>query len=205
MWAGTINLDVGGWLVGVEYDTAETATAIEARCERWLTDDQRPIAAAFGIRTAPVGWRRRRIGLVHHGSAVRQRTPDLAAAVEVLAAILADLTTVVGDRHVAVPLRVFVSGSRAVLVDALPSHDIDDRPLRKRQIVEEPTWRAVVDPEGGGRIVGANAELVGVVVGRPLPGTTPDDLRRHLWWVGDGDRAGWADSPRPARRLAAGA
>ena len=41
-------------------------------------------------------------------------------------------------------------------------------------------------------MVGANAELAGVVVGRPLPGTSADDLRRHLWSVGDGDRAGWA-------------
>ena len=192
MWAGTINLDVGGWLVGVEFDTAETAAAIEARCDRWLSDDHRPIAAAFGVRTAPVGLRRRHIGLVHHGTAVRQRTPDLAAAVDVLAAILADLTTDVGDDHVAVPLRVFVNGSRAVLVDVPPSHDIDDRPLRKRQIVEMPTWRAVVEPEDGGRIVGSNAELVGVVVGRSLPATTPDDLRRHLWSACQGDRARWA-------------
>ena len=63
MWAGTINLDVGGWLVGVEYDTTETAAAIEARCRQRLSDDHRPIKAAFGIRTARVGLRRRRIGL----------------------------------------------------------------------------------------------------------------------------------------------
>ena len=69
------------------------------------------------------------------------------------------------------PLRVFVSGSRAVLVDAPPSHDIDDRPLRKRGIVEVPTWQAIVDPGGGGRVVGADADLVGVVIGRPLPAT----------------------------------
>ena len=191
MWAGTINLDVDGWLVGVEYDTAETAAAIEARCRRWLSDDQRPIAAAFGIRTAPVGLRRRRLGLVHYGTAVRQRTPDVATAIEVLAAILTDMSREVGDDLVSVPLRVFVNGSRAVLVDAPRSHDIDDRPLRKRGIVEVPTWQAIVDP-GRGRIVGADADVVGIVSGRSLPATTADDLRRHLWSLANGDRGGWA-------------
>ena len=90
------------------------------------------------------------------------------------------------------PLRVFVSGSRAVLVDAPPSHDIDDRPLRKRGIVEVPTWQAIVEPGDGGRVVGADADLVGIVIGRPLPATTADDLRRHLWSMAAGDRGGWA-------------
>ena len=72
------------------------------------------------------------------------------------------------------------------------SHDIDDRPLRKRNIVEVPTWRALVDPRGGGRVVGSNADLVGLVVGQPLAATTADDLRRHLWSMVTGDRSGWA-------------
>ena len=193
VWAGTINLEVDGWLVGVEYDTAETLAVIEAHCGRWLSDDQRNIKAAFGIRTAPVGWRRRRIGVVHFGTPVYQRTHDVAAAVDFLAAILADMNREVADHQVSVPLRVFVSGSRALLVDAPPSHDIDDRPLRKRGIVEVPTWQAIVEGgASGGRVVSADADLVGVVIGRPLPAPTTDDARRHLWSMADGGREVWA-------------
>ena len=90
------------------------------------------------------------------------------------------------------PFRVFVSGSRAVLVDSPDSLDIDDRPLRKRGIVEVPTWEAIIESSDGGRVVGPDADLVGIVIGRPLPEPTADDARRHLWPMSAGDRAGWA-------------
>ena len=194
MWAGTINLEVAGWLVGVEYDTDVTAAAIRAGCHGWLSADERPIAAAFGVRTAPVGLRRRRVGVLHHGTVVRQRTPDLASAVDALAAILADMATEPAGHEVTLPLRVFRRDSRAVLVDVLPSTDIDDRPLRKRGIAEVPTWQATVDPARAVVRCGSDAvALAGVVIATPLEGPSFDDSRRHLWSLADGNRRGWAD------------
>ena len=205
VWAGTINLDVDGWLVGVEYDTAETAAAIEARCRRWLSDDHRPIEAAFGIRTAPVGLRRRRIGLVHYGTAVRQRTPDLSSAVDVLAAILADRSATARR----------ATGRRAVprVRQRLPRRARRLAPTRSTSTIvrcasaESSRCRrgeAIVDRSDGGRVVGADADLVGIVIGRPLPATTADDapasslvdVRRRPGRLGR--------RPRPARRLPAG-
>ena len=56
-----------------------------------------------------------------------------------------------------------------------------------------PTWQAIVEGgASGGRVVGADADLVGVVIGRPLPTPTADDARRHLWSKADGGRGVWA-------------
>ena len=109
-----------------------------------------------------------------------------------------------GEHQVVVPLRVFVSGSRAVLVDSPDSLDIDDRPLRKRGIVEVPTWEAIVDSRDGGRVVGSGcrsrrhrhrADRC-----RRRPRTTPGAICGR--WPPATGPAG--PHPRPARRLAAG-
>ena len=193
MWAGIVNLEVDGWLVGVEYDTDETATAIRESCRRWLADDTRRVDAAFGVRTAPVGLRRRRVGLVHHGTPVRLRTPDLASAAEALAAIVADMTSEPSEREVSLPLRIFRRDDRAVLVDVPPATDIDDRPLRKRDITEVPVWRSTVDVRAGTVRCGpSGVPLAGVVITTAAAGPSFDDHRRHLWSLADGDRRGWA-------------
>ena len=80
-----------------------------------------------------------------------------------------------------------------MLVDVLPSTDIDDRPLRKRGIAEVPTWQATVDPaRGRGPLRQRRGRLAGVVIATPLEGPSFDDSRRHLWSLADGDRRGWA-------------
>jgi len=54
-------------------------------------------------------------------------------------AILADMAAEAGDDDITLPLRVFRRDRRAVLVDVLPSADIDDRRWGKRGITEVPT------------------------------------------------------------------
>ena len=146
------------------------------------------------MRTAPVGLRRRRVGIVHHGTAVRQRTPDLASAVDALAAILADMATRTGQArgHGAAPGLPAGQPRRAGRrVCRRPTSTIGHS--RKRGIAEVPTWQATVDPATGRVRCGSDrGRLAGVVIATPLAGPTFDDARRYLWSLADGDRRGWA-------------
>ena len=193
MWAGTINLDVDGWLVGVEYDTAETAAAIEARCRRWLSDDHRPIEAAFGIRTAPVG--------CAAGASVSSTTAPRSASGRPISPLPSTssppsspiVTREVGDHQVSVPLRVFVSGSRAVLVDVPPlarhrrpsAAQAGDR--RGADVARRSSSAATVGGSWARMPISSASSS-----GRPLPATTADDAPAPP--VVDGRRrpGGWA-------------
>jgi hypothetical protein len=194
VWAGTIRLRVGDYLVGVEFDTEATADAIRQRCAAWLDDSGRGLPAAFGVRTAPVGLLRRRVGLVHHGVPVRHRTPDLASAVETLATIVAGIATRPATGEVHVDARLLIRDGRAALL-ALPARvDLDDRPLRKSRIREVAGWRAVVDAATGEVLAGSGRlPIVAIVVADPNAGASLDESRRALWALGDGDRPGWAE------------
>ena len=193
MWAGQIDMRVGGLLVGVEYDTAETAEAVRRRCRSWLIDDEPGPRPAFGVRTAAVGFLRRRIGLVHHGAPVRYRAPDLAAAVDALGVILDGVARPRNDGELALPLRVYSNGERALLVDVAPSVIVDERPVRRRGIRELPCWRAIVAVEAGA-VVTADGLLpvAAIVVANPAAGSSVDAAKRHVWAMADGDRERWA-------------
>ena len=145
VWAGVEVFQAGNRVVGIEYDSAEMLDALRARCRDWLPEvgfaDDLEVPAAFGVRTAKVGFRRRRVGVVHHGAPVRYRLDNPDEAVDVIARILADLAAERPPNTVTVDARCFVRGGRAVLIDIPPSRVVDERPLRAAAIVEIPTWR----------------------------------------------------------------
>ena len=198
MWAGRINLQAGRHLVAVEYDNAETSTAIRSRCARWLTDDERAIPAAFGVRTAKVGFLRRTVAVLHHGAPIRARFPSVDDALDTLASFLGELEVQdellrVRSGDVAVDSRAFVRNDRLVLVHAPLTLDIDERQLERRGIDEAHTWRPVVSAVDGTVRIGSRAwPLDGaILVGHGEMAL--DDARRHLWALGTPNEVGWAE------------
>lgn len=188
-----MNFESGGHLVAVEYDSDDTADALRARCARWRSDDTSDVPAPFGLRVARVGFRRRQIGVVHHGAPVRHRLPSLDAGVEAIAGFLGEMEQVVPTGLVQLDARLFVRDGRAVLLDLPLSVDVDERPLGRLGIEEVPTWRPLLDPSAGVVAVGDTSwPLAGVVVRQPLIHSL-DDARRRLWSLGTGPHPDWAD------------
>jgi hypothetical protein len=188
-----VNFEAGGHLVAVEYDGDETASALRQRCARWATSDTSDIPAAFGVRIAKVGFRRRTVGVVHHGAPVRYRLDGLAAAADAIATVLADLDREVPDRAVAVAARAFARGDRTALLDMPLSIDLDERPLRALGIEEIPTWLPVLDLASGQVTAGEHSgQLAGFVVAQPAIADL-DSARRHVWALGTGPRLPWAE------------
>ncbi len=164
-----------------------------ARSGRAATPSDVP--AAFGVRIAKVGIRRRTVGVVHHGAPVRHRFDDPDAAIETIATFLAEIGRHRPDGLVAVEARAFTRGDRVVLLDVPLSVDVDERPLQRLGIVEIPTYRPLLDPATGLLMLGDQAEqhpLSGVVVQQRHLHSL-DDARRRLWSLGDGPRLPWAD------------
>lgn len=193
MWAGKINFESGGNLVAVEYDSHDTATALRERCAEWLSADTSDVRAAFGVREARVGLRRRRVGVVHHGAPVRLRLDGVAAAVEAIATFLTEIGRPRPDGFVAVGARVFLRGGRAVLLDVASSTDVDERPLHRLGITELPTYRPLLDLLTSEMTIGTDTyPLAGVVI-QPAQMHSLDDARRRLWSLGDGPRLPWAE------------
>ena len=190
---GKVNFEAGRHLVAVEYDGDETAAALRERCARWLTGDTTEIPAAFGVRVAKVGFRRRRIGVVHYGAPVRHRLDGLDAAVESIAVVLADLARVTPAGHVEVAARAFMRDGRVALVDIGLSADIDERPLRARAIEEIPSWLPLVDPSTGSVIVGGRTQSLAGFVLTDLMISDLDSARRRVWSLGTGPRVPWAE------------
>lgn len=193
MWAGRINFESGGRLVAVEYDCDDTATALRSRCAQWSSSDTSDVPAAFGVRIAKVGIRRRTVGVVHHGAPVRHRFDDANAAIEAIGTFLAELGRPRPDDLVVVEARAFARGDRVALLDVPLSVDVDERPLRRLGIAEIPTYRPLLDPATGDLTVGAGTfPLAGAVVQQRHMHSL-DDARRRLWSLGDGPRLAWAD------------
>jgi hypothetical protein len=187
----------GDRLVGVEYDTVETRDALRATCGRWLPDQDdvgaQDVPAAYGVRTAKVGFRRRKVGIVHHGAPIRHRLDTPREAVVVMEGILGDVARERSPGAVSVDARCFVRDGRAVLVDVPLSRDVDERPLRAEGFEEVPAWRPMVDPDAlTVDVAGRTRALAGVaVVGRPVG--EPDALRSHVWHLAEGDLLAWAE------------
>jgi len=179
--------------VAVEYDDDETASALRQRCAGWATSDTSDIPAAFGVRVAKVGFRRRKVGVVHHGAPVRYRLDGLAAAADAIATVLADLDREVPAGAVLIAARAFARGGRMALLEMPLSIDLDERPLRALGIEEIPTWRPVLDLASGRVTAGERSgQLAGFVVAQPLI-VDLDSARRQAWSLGTGPRVPWAD------------
>lgn len=188
-----MNFEAGGTLVAVEYDSDDTLASLRAACTRWATADAADVPAAFGVREAKVGFRRRRVGIVHHGAPIRHRTDSVDAAVEAIATFLAEIERDVPDGGVEIAARAFVRGDRLVLVDRPVSVDLDERPLHRVGVAELPTWRPLLDPTTGEVTVGGRRfDLAGFAL-QGLAVTTLDDARRHVWSLGTGPRLPWAE------------
>lgn len=192
MWAGKINFESGGYLVAVEYDSDETAAALRRQCATWLSSDASDIPAAFGVRVARVGIRRRQVGVVHHGAPVRHRLDGADAAVEAIATFLDEFAHHRPEGLVAVKTRVFTRGGNVALLDIPLTIDVDERPLRRIGITEVPTYRPLLDPTTSLLTVNNEAHpLVGVAV-MDTHVQSLDDARRRIWSLGDGPRLSWA-------------
>ena len=193
MWAGKINFESDGHLVAVEYDSSDTAAALRKRCAHWLSSDTSDLPAAFGVRVARVGIRRRRVGVVHHGAPVRLRLDGADAAVDAIATFLDEIGRPQPESFVAVTARAFTRNGCVVLVDVPLATDVDERPLIRLGIREISTYRPLLDPSTGNLTVSAGAyPLAGVVIQHGHVHSL-DDARRQLWSLGDGPRLPWAD------------
>lgn len=196
MWAGHCNVLVGDRVVGVGWVDETIASAIRDICAEWPTADvDQHVPVAFGVRSVAVGLRRRRMWLVHHGTPVRHRADDLAAATRFVRGVLQQLDTGLADGEVSIACRAFLRDGRAVLVHVPDDVDLDERPLRKRGIEQLAALSTVVRPAGPVVVQGdATFELVGAVIDERLVGEAAslDDARRHLMSLGYGERTGWA-------------
>ncbi len=193
MWAGKVNFEADGHLVAVEYDGDQTANALRERCAPWQTTDTSDIPAAFGVRIAKVGFRRRRVGVVHHGAPVRHRVDGLEAAVDAIATFLSEIGRESPDGHVEVAARAFVRGGSLALLDLPISVDVDERRLHRLDIEEIPTWRPLLDPASGRVSIGDRSfPLTGFALVHPAVPDL-DSARRHVWSLGTGPRLAWAE------------
>jgi hypothetical protein len=188
---------VGERAVRIGWDREATAAAVREATAAWPeTADEPDLPVALGIRGVAVGLLRRRMWLVHFGTPVRHRADDLAGATGFVHGML---RSVAGgspaDDEVALRLRAYVAGSRAVLVHVRDDVDIDERPLGKRGIDQLPVLSVSVRPATGAVLHGGRLyELAGAIVdARLLPeGAVLDDARRHLLALGDGARRSWS-------------
>lgn len=193
MWAGVLAFEVGEWLVGVEFDSPRTADLVRAAATSWNEVEADGVEPAFGVREARVGWRRRRVGVLHHGEPVRLRAASVDDAVVGLMAIFADLERESGPSTIRVSSRLFVRGDVAVLVDVPQATDVPSSSLEHDGVLEVPTWRPVVEPGDPPRVRSGTSEyrLVGVGAVTPVD-LGLDDARLRVWGSAEGDLHAWA-------------
>jgi hypothetical protein len=187
----------GEWTVRIGWDDEATATAVrEVLAEFRPTHGAANLPIAFGVRSVAVGLLRRRLWLVHFGTPVRHRAPDLDQAARFVQQVLRGLAAgPPGDGEVATSLRAYVAGDRAVLVHVPDDVDLDERPLGKRGIRQLPTLSAIVRPASATVVhEDRSYDLCGVVIDARLldGGATVDDGRRHVMSLAVGDRPPWA-------------
>ncbi len=150
-----MTLRVGDQLVGVRADTDDTAQRIRSLFAGWLEPDAsgehgEPVPWAFSVRLdpdhdsgadrGPKPVPQLRIG---RSLLARSRRPDdvMNALDHVLGGVLARQD----DRRRWLGLRTFVTGDRAVLVDAAPPALTADPRLARTGVAELPTWSVAVD------------------------------------------------------------
>lgn len=183
-----------GQLIGVGYDNQATADALRVGLAAWIDDSvDRELPDVFGVRTVAVGWRRRRIGLIHYGSRVRHRTANLAEAVGVLNTLIGTMAYDPEPGEVALEARAFRRGDQAVLVLHQPVNELDETILTAANITEVPGWRAVVTTATGHFRDGSQSvPVVRILVTDANVERTIDAARRYLWARAAGDMDGWA-------------
>lgn len=200
MWADSIPIRVGDVLTAVGAGDTDILGALERRLAPLVDRSEtagtaRPIA--FGVRTVKVGWRRRRVSLVHQGVRARARFDTADAAIDHLDRLVRDLEQDPGDGLIRVNARVLTDGAHAVLLLASSAGTPpDERPLIDAGVVEPPVWRASVDPSEVTVRIGADRRvpLVALVVTDVMAGDSIDGSRRHLWAAAEGPALdGWTE------------
>ncbi|MGA9278002.1 hypothetical protein [Ilumatobacter sp.] len=198
MWAGHLNLRAGNHLVAVEYDSTETRDLLRQHCASWLSDDERDVPAAFGVRVVKVGFRRKKVGVLHHGSPIRARFDSVDEAVDAVAGFLREmerLETLMSSRpgQVAVEARAFERGGEVVLFHAPLKIDVDERRLAKIGIHEIQTWKPVIDPADGLVTLGSQSWPLRAVVMGGHGDLELDDARRHVFGLAKPSEMAWAE------------
>ncbi len=197
MWAGHRTFLVGERTVRVGWDDAATAAAVCDATAAWPEAPEPPhLPVTFGVRSVPVGLLRRRIWLVHFGTPVRHRANDLTSAARFVDSLLRSIAVAgPNDGELATALRAYAADGRAVLVKVPDDIDLDERPLRKRGIIQLPTLSAIVRPAESVVVHdGRSFELRGAIIDRrSAPDAAEvDDARRHLMALAANDRITWA-------------
>jgi hypothetical protein len=152
VWADTVTLRVGDQLVGVRADTDATAATLRTVFAAWLEPtamgehgESVPWAFSMRLDTDRAGRGPKAVPQLRIGRSLlaRSRRPDdvMSALDHVLGGVLARQND--GRRWLG--LRTFVTGDRAVLVDAAPPALTADPRLARAGVTELPTWSVAVD------------------------------------------------------------
>lgn len=207
VWASTVTLRIGRWLVGVRPDSDRTRQLLESFLEPYvLAQPEVPARSNFSVR-APRGrgWLSR-AGILYIAGETAARSPDIGTLLLELAGHLAGVAAASEDS--AQPrARLLVREGRAVVVDAPMSVDLA---AAGRDITELRYWRPIIDTRRGAvllppplpdlnwavaghlpqeqPVIELELDLVGVVLS-PNRVEQPDIER--LWLQTTGDLDGW--------------
>ena len=205
VWASTMTLRIGRWLVGVRPDSDRTAQRLESFLESYVVAQPEVSPRSnFSVR-APRGrgWLSR-AGNLYIAGETAARSPDFGTLLLELARHLAGVAAASEDS--AQPrARLLAREGRAVVVDAPMSVDLA---AAGRDVTEIRSWRPIIDTRRGAvvlppplpdlnwAIVGhpprdqpvTELDLVGVVL--PPNRVEQPDIER-LWLQTTGDLDGW--------------
>lgn len=201
MWATTTSIRIGDLVVGVRSDTPETAASVETFLAAYREAGLPAAEANHSIRL-PRGLFRGRMGATYLGGHLTTRSSKRNVLWSSLAQQLSGLADP-DEGEVVVPLRIFTSGDRAVLVAAprraVPDVEGTEEQHLGRARILPADGRVVMPPllprldwEG----VGASRPT-GLPAGWTLAGLVmfgPDDLDaqlRHVWGESSGAMDEW--------------
>ena len=150
-----MTLRVGDQLVGVRADTDDTAQRIRSLFAGWLEPDAsgdhgEPVPWAFSVRLDPdhdSGADRgpKPVPQLRIGRSLLARSRRADDVMNALDHVLGGVLARQDDRRRWLGLRTFVTGDRAVLVDAAPPALTADPRLARTGVAELPTWSVAVD------------------------------------------------------------
>jgi hypothetical protein len=159
-----------------------------------LVDDQPAIDnhPTFGLASARVGIRRRPASMVYHGPHIRHRATGVTEGAQFLRALIDDNHMAPSSDDVELPLKVFIAGELAVLVDSDCKEFIDEFALKKQGINQAPILTANVDTRAATVRVGeARLAIIGIAVSTgQLVGDR--DVLNSLVSIADGNTVPWA-------------
>ena len=143
MWADTVQLNVGGWLLGVRADTNATATRIRRLFREHLSQSGPRMPSNYSVRGAS-RWFRRHDAELYVGGSLVARSRALDDVLIDLARLLAGLVDV--EAHACrVGMRLFVKDDVGVLAHTEAPALIDHPTLRSAGVIERVVWHPEVD------------------------------------------------------------